>query len=444
MELSNTLRRRKPVVINEPPKYEYPKYDESSTTKTITSSSSLISSNINNNDKESINNNKNKSVQLTVKPPNVNAVLSVVTGMKIPTNIQFDTNDGINKTTKPTTKATTVSAMVPTIDKPPKISHGKPNFIINRNDSAAHVTNKFSAPNKQEFQSTILTKPKPQMVNCVSGTVDKFKPVKSLKPYIPADTDNNKLKSYGEVSSTLRKFNAMKLNVIDGPTSTLNRISFVPGNNVVANKKALFEQQQSIDGEKSNPMCQTKKLPITKTYSHNDVKPNNGTSKVFAIHKHLNRTASAENSQRFDFDSVPISLNKNAIKTIESIKAAQTTTATTTPINVSGISKATPNGDTDQSGLIGYRKQMSTLYSTQSIDTKNFEPKTIVSFSKDRLNAPNMCPEQICVVKLAETKIITTQTHHFTDNHNGIESIANFQNIRFSIDPNAHVVPKKK
>lgn len=472
-ELSNTLRRRKPVVIDEPPKYEYPIYDEpptfamtkanESSTPTTKSSSPLTSSSIiNNSDKESINNNnKNVNVQPTVKPPNVNAILSVVTGIKIPANIQFDTNNGINKTTKPTTTmatttTTTVSSMNSTTDKPPKISHGKPNFIINRNDSASalikqiekdsvkpnehkivHVT-KFSAPNKKEFQSTtVLSKPKLQTMNSVPGIgVDKFKPVKSAKPSIPADTGND-LKSYGEVSSTLKKFNAMKSKPMDAPISTSNRISFVPVNNLVANKKALFEQHQlPIEGEKSSPVFQTKKLPVTKTYSHNDVKPsNNAPSKVFAIHQNLNRTASAHNYQRSAFDSVSMSLNKNAIKTIESTTA----TPTPTPVNVSEHSKVTTNGDTDQNGLIGYSKQMSTLHSTKSIDTKNFEQKTVVSFSKDLLNAPNMFPEQIRVVKKAT---ITTETHHFTNN--GIESAANFQNIRFSIGPNAQVVPKKK
>lgn len=463
-ELSNTLRRRKPVVIDEPPKYEYPIYDEpptlakaneSSTARTI-QSSPLISSSINSSDKESINNNKNNKCQPIVKPSNVNAILSVVTGIKIPANIQFDTNNGINKAAKPTTATATTTTVAPTTDKPPKISHGKPNFIINRNDSASALikqiekdsfkpnehkivhTTKFSAPNKMECQSTVLPKPKLHAINSVLGAVDKFKPVKTIAaPIIPADT-GNELKSYGEVSSTLKKFNAMKSKPMDAPISTVsNRISFVPVNNLVANKKALFEQQQSIDGEKSSALHQTKKLPATKTYSHNDIQPNNGPSKIFAIHQNLNRTASAEHYQRSAFDSDPISMNKNAIKTMGS--TTTTTTTTKVPINVSGISKATTNGDTDQNGFFGYRKQMSTLHSTKSIDTKNFEQKTIVSFSKDLLNVPNMYPEQIRVVKKA---IITTETHHFPDN--GIESAANFQNIRFSIGPNAQVVSKKK
>lgn len=439
-ELCNTLKRRKPVVIDEPPKYQYPTYNESKNSSNESSSSSKI-------DNESIKTS-------TVKPANVNAVLSVVTGIKIP-DVQYDIN--VTKTKFDTLPKSTN-------DTKPKISHGKPNFVINRNDSASKLIKqiengkstatenkivqlpKFGARTETIEVKSVL-KPKFQTQPSIEKTVKFINKENSTHQNATATTttaaiiprkDSDVLKSYGEVSSTLKKIEAMKSKPIEKPQ---HEKTLAPVTNIVANKKALFEQSADLTKQPS-PVPQIKQKPfVTKTISNDETKLTNGSSgKIFDIHRSLNRTTSNGIHQRtavptaVNLNQRSFAVNTNVINKSDSsspikpfMKSPTTTTTTATKTK----------DEIDHNTITSYRKQPSSLYSTKTYETKNFEQKTIVSFSKDLHNAPNHHPEQVRVMRT-----IITQTHTTNTGTNG--SLNNFRDIRFSIGPNAQVVPKPK
>lgn len=443
-ELCNTLKRRKPVVIAEPPKYQYPTYNENNSTK-LNESSNI--------DKELIK-------ASPVKTPNVSAVLSVVTGIKLP-DIQYDAKPKLEPTTT-----------VPN-DKP-KIAHAKPNFTINRKESASKLIDPFvnkpieitkvplySTPSKKEMLD-VKSVGKPQLKSTLSveNKIIKTDKENANQPNSILREDNGILKSYGEVSSTLKKLNATKSKPIELPIERIATPAVT--SNYVANKKAIFEQSAV-----PSPLAQQKKSFVTKTMSNDDTKMNgiqtNGSpGKIFDIHRSLNRTTSAGNYRSAvntngygngngNGNANGNVMNKNESSTPTKV-ILKTTTTPSPPIQPKATlaSKTSPQNDfVDHNSSMIYRKQPSTLFSstkTYETKTKNFEQKTIVSFSKDLLNAPNNHPEEIRVTKTIYTHTHTSNagTGTGTGTDMGTDRLNNFRDIRFSIGPNAHVVPKPK
>lgn len=350
-ELTNTLKRRKPVVINEPPKYEYPTYDNSN--KTHDSSQSTANS---------------------TKPLNVSAVLSVVTGIKIP-DVQYDSS---------------VSAPKTQANDKPKITHGKPNFSIAPKETKPVVARQIKSP---EIVANKLQRPSffTNNLNDKSAKPDtpfeKSKSVflvKSQQSINEAEPKAKKIQPKIEVNSKfepkLYKEEFLRKNSVDDATS--------PSFSSVANKKALFEK----------PANQGKSIPKTMPLKTTQPKAND---KFSTLNAHRIITAPQKPA------ITTVTLNKN--------------------ITYGSLARRPSIDMVDH-----YERTDRTINGTNKIETKQFEQKTIVSFSKDLLNAPNNHPDQIRVKKT----IITEHSHTMTDNP--------FNNIRFSIQTNGQVIPKPK
>lgn len=489
-ELSNTLKRRKPVVINEPPKYEYPTYDNSNGNGSNGSNSS------NNNNNNKINDSSHSKpvntndISHTPKPMNLNAVLSVVTGIKLPDAIQYDANAvGVSSS------SSTASA-----DKR-KISHGKPNFIINHQKenkpigsgsvhqasplSSSSSTSSFTPPLQPKMhnngtttiETTATTNVQPKLqrpsyfthhsigvdktivkttpmakpaieTNGAASQVEKCKSIFMIKSQI--SQDDSAAKSI--VKCPLKLDSAVKSNAkhsIDesclSPTSSSlpNGIPFAS----VANKKALFEKSAQSESQSQKSYgtlrgAQTEKLYFTKPPS-----PSSSTSSSSSLssppqtpHDKLsNDKCNLSNGQRrgqngnVDCHKKPngittVSLNKNG-----SYGGGNGTIGTSrTNDAVDHFAERSVHETATSKTTTTTTMKKTTI--TNKYETKQqFEQKTIVSFSKDLLNAPNNYPEQIRV-----KKTIT--------NGQSTVNIADtpFHNIRFSIKTNGQVIPKAK
>lgn len=399
------MKRRKPVVISEPPKYEYPTYD-----------STINNNNINNANKNDDSSHSTNASVNNSNPMNLSAVLSVVTGIKLP-DVQYDPNASANKSQ--------------VADKP-KISHGKPNFIINQKENVqlAQPVNQRTSP-KSPIKNTSEVAPvklqRPNYFNSMS--TDKTQKINETKPLTSAispktvekcksifsqksvDDETPKLLPKWQSKSTVSsKFeNGSPLNVNEPSKGIMNEnnaledakigISFVS----VANKRALFEKSKQDDAI-------SKTIPLKCTE----------TEQVFANKPQLSNGKFNTMNSNGHFKSYPLKPN---------------VTTVTLNRNICDRSKENqPNKDRVDhfKRSIHTIDETSTTNSSGKYETKHIEQKTVVSFSKDLLNAPNNYPDQIRVKKTT----FTNQTRAIPDNP--------FHNIRFSIKTDCQVIPKPK
>lgn len=412
-ELTSTLKRRKPVVINEPPKYEYPTYDNDSY-KNNESSHSTNNSVANNNNNNS------------AKPLNVNAVLSVVTGIKIP-DVQYDANNTSATKSQPNDK--------------PKITHGRPNFTITpmkENKSNGQSTSpktpikspeikeqKFHRPSY--FTSTITTLDKssdnkPNITaepSSAESQVEKCKSIFAIKSQVSVENDSLKPQKKLQKTELISKFEppVVPLATYSAPLTRLTSLSeqkdeLKKKNSVdetrnvsVANKKALFEKPaESIP--KTNGVKTTQNKVISNKSTTNQI--SNGKYSTLNSPRIISQ---ANNQQKPGITTV--ALNKNTSYSSLGRPAAPVTT-----VNKDRVDHH-------------FERTLHTVNETTT--TKQFEQKTFVSFSKDLLNAPNKYPDQIRV-----KKTLVTERSHAINQDNP------FNNIRFSIQPNGQVIPKPK
>lgn len=495
-ELSSTLKRRKPIVINEPPKYEYPTYDDSN------SNNGGVGGSGHNNQKFN-DSSHSASVNIsTPKPLNVNAVLSVVTGIKLP-DIQYDAN------------AVGSSSSSVAADKR-KISHAKPNFIINHQKEnnkpigggvhqSTTSSSSSSSPSSSPSSPPLLPKaPSPKMHNNGAATIDTpinnqpklqrpsfftnhsigvdktiVKTTPMAKPAIEtngAESQVEKCKSIFMIKSqhsqddsakpklkldaTAMKFPShtviesssplKSIEVLNNKKNSINESSGspttvpLPNGSIpfasVANKKALFEKSAQGDSQPSKPYgtlrgAQTEKLFFNKPSAPSSLSPPSPPSMSNGkIHSPLN----GHQNGRSKAAITTVTLNKNA------------------PYGTNGQQHHRPNHEASTAAAkdavdhfersvheTATSKTTTTMTTMKKTTTANkyetkqqFEQKTIVSFSKDLLNAPNNYPEQIRVKKPITNGQRTPTAAPIADTP--------FHNIRFSIKTNGQVIPKAK
>lgn len=420
-ELTNTLKRRKPIVINEPPKYQYPTYDSSNS-----NDNSIYNNNNNNNSSDDSSHSTSASVNNT-SPLNVSAVLSAVTGIKLP-DVQYDPN------------ASVIKSQV--ADKQ-KISHGKPNFTINQKENTSTVQpikqqtspklhvktpevaqSKFQRPSfftngsmcstDKLFNKIPETKPSSNANS--ESQVDKCKSIFLIKSQKSIDNESSKPPKYQPKSDVVFQFdNGTSSNVSEQPKEILNRKNSVDDtiNGIpfasVANKKALFEKPtQDASTSKTLPLkcMQTEKVFFNKPVTS---QTSNGKFNTISSKRTIN-------SSQQKPSVTTVSLNKNiSYGTLDRAKLEQ------------------PRRDR----VNHFERSMHTVDETSTTnalgqhETKYIEQKTFVSFSKDLLNAPNKYPEQIRVKKTVT-------------NHSNAIAESPFHSIRFSIKTDGQVIPKAK
>lgn len=410
-ELTSTLKRRKPIVINEPPKYEYPTYNDNNNNDNNTANGSYK----NNDSSHSISGNVNTAN--VTKPLNVNAVLSVVSGIKIP-DVQYDA------------KSTAVSK-TQSNDKP-KITHGKPNFTINTKENKPNgestspkaqikspeiqETTKLHRPsfftNTNNLTTIYKSSAKPTVEpNSAESQVEKCKSIFLIKTQNSVDDSPKQPQKFQQKTDLISKFeNVPATKDQQLPTKkasideTTNGISFAN----VANKKALFEKPAQHEQTVSK---------------FNGLKSTELSSKPISSTPILNGKYSTLNSPRIISQTKPgittVTLNKNS--SYGSLGQ---------PVIAAKISKDRVDHHFERT--VHTVNKTTSTNSHGKYETKQFEQKTIVSFSKDLHSAPNNYPEQIRVKKT----IVSQRSHAVQDNP--------FQNIRFSIKTDGNVIPKAK
>lgn len=491
--MCNTLKRRKPVKIVEPPKYEYPDYNIDSND----SNGSNTSSSKNKNKTDDINKNNDSSAPTTqtnstvaiqnTKPLNISDLLSVVSNVKIDSqDLQYVPSSNTIQVS-----GNKIDAQAHTSDDSakPLISHGKPNFTINRKHteskpvainsvSTAAITirkfepikkcdelvtlktlNKFNTLPKKESITDLKVKPistatytsntsaKPNTsflwknnkakspttattkessadthVQSTYHDIDKAKktlPKKISLPTVDVSQSKQYESSYvtspSPVTQTYENYIDVKIN---GKNNKLQPIS--PGTRNVASKKALFEKPSN----ESSIVQDTTKKPLKSALS----KPTNQMTSISS--SNANRLPNGFNNNNNNNNHVTTKTTITIKSPNEPVKnVSKSSYILQTQPSINGANKnhfTTANHST---------KEISTSDNGDGINgtTTNYEQKTIVSFSKDLLDAPNKYPEQIRVTKQVITESSTSIVQK------------SFGNIRFSIDPNStSVVAKPK
>lgn len=525
-------------MINEPPKYEYPTYDDSngnSNSNGITNGVSGGSGGGSNNKINDSSHSTSVNTIATPKPLNVNAVLSVVTGIKLPDTIQYDANVG-------SAGATATASASSTADKR-KISHGKPNFIINhqKENKPIVATNQLppSAPTSSsqpkmssppKITTTVVTTIQPKLQRpsyftnhsigtdktivkttpmarpptidtngTESGQVEKCRSIFMIKSQKSQDDTLAAAKQITKcplksVDSGIVKFtnasSSIGVNEQPKPKDVLNNnnnqhhgnsihkkisidesslSSLSPSNDgisfaSIANKKALFEKPAQIENHsQKSPVgtlrgAQTEKLYFNKPVSSSSTSssssspsPPPSASATMSNGKFntLNGHRSNADRNKKPGSITTITLNKSVSYgdngssvgggsgTLDRPKYERTSSLTTKDavdhfeqrnIHETATSKTIRTTSTKT-------MEKTSTTSTTTTNKQHVEQKTIVSFSKDLLNAPNNYPEQIRVKKTI-----------YNETQRSPATIADtpFHNIRFSIKTNGQVIPKAK
>ncbi|XP_055313172.1 uncharacterized protein LOC129574757 [Sitodiplosis mosellana] len=435
-ELTSTLKRRKPVVINEPPKYEYPTYDDDSFKNNESSHSTGNSAN----NVHNANTTTPTAAVVVTKPLNVNAVLSVVTGIKLP-DVQYDANNISSAATK--TQAN---------DKP-KITHGRPNFTIapmkeaNKSNGQPVTSPKvpqIKSPELKDpklhrpsyFSSTITTLDKScankqQTADSATTTgaesqVEKCKSIFLIKSQKSVENDSPKPQKQHQKTELISKFESPVMPLANFPPA----VARLPS---VSEQKEVIKKKNSVDETRNVSVANKKALfekPVESIPKTNGVKTTQSNKVI------LNRTTSNQipNGKFSTLNSPRIISQANNQQ-----KPGVTTVALNKNTSYGSLgrpSMATVGGNKDRVDH-HFERTVHTVNETTTTkgkyETKQFEQKTVVSFSKDLLNAPNKYPDQIRV-----KKTIVTERSHAINQDNP------FNNIRFSIQPNGQVIPKAK
>lgn len=430
-ELANTLKRRKPIKIDEPAKYEYPTYDAR---------------------------HDSSSPPHHTDAPNVGAVLSVVSNLKIGAN-------GVSKKDEPATGANVNGADQAPTPAGALLTHGKPNFQIQRK-----VSRTTSSPSSAKENVHSAARLMEQNGGSRALAVDKL-PVKQtisvpiVRDFVePASYASNGDKwqnartaeavsnSSGDMQSPKLLQNAMK-NV--GRTGDSKAVPDPAGHSPVArsggryNKVTPIVLTSSTDTNNNSNYGKLINTPTTPKHSHdNTIKivaepssppvPSWIVSNRRAFYERIDdnsavRSNSAVTSPRGQETRHVITVNSAPYNQSSAINSA---TPTTTIINPGH----TPNGSyvahVRVDGASANRTAPTTLVSAvptpklpvTRVVHSSYAQKTVTSFSKDLHSVPNHHPDMVAVTRTAR------QT----------PAMSAFDEVRFSIGPNADVVPKRK
>lgn len=406
-ELTDTLKRRKPMMITDLPKYEFSTFDYNFINTNDNNNTTTIKNKIND-----LSHSTSGSVNKT-RPLNTSADFSALAEIKLP----------IEKKSQSDVKS--------------KMSHGKPNFTIHHKENKP-ISLPETSPMSPTFQfkpletaqtklkrpsyfisnigaehKTIIkplalkTTPKVDAANAEESQVEKCKTISKIKSQQIIDSDTpNSLKCQPKSDVILKIENFKSSNEfepiipsmhtqLDDTANDLSYESF-------ANRKALFEKPPQ-DGNVSKILLKNvqaeksflNKITILPTRMHsfnNNNRNENSVPKPNITKVFLNRNFP------HDLLEQPVIIDKN-----------------------NNLEPSNRNVD-----------QMMTINGSDKHESKHIKHKTIVSFSKDLLNAPNNYPEQIRV----KNTIIAQHSHAIPDNP--------FNHLRFSIKMDGQVIPKIK
>lgn len=408
------MKRRKPIQIAEPAKYEYPTCEQhrNDSLKTVDQS----------------------------KPLNASTVLAVVSNLKI----GKDRSNIADELT--TIKSSEIK------DHPaqngPMITHAKPNYRVERKISRSKSTGRDDGWAKENIDATIkgsdrkyvLGSEKVQVKqvisvpNCEKSKIHEnirnewksleigasrnasndMKSPKLLQNAMKnADSSGSNKFRYdlGNFSPNERKIKVKPLVLTttsnsNNSTITNSNISktFVnivepsspPIPAIVANRKAFYERIDDNSPTRSNYIDTSPKTPTIKETRH-----------MITVHNHLPNHTSLING-----NTPTPSITSSSSTTYMPHTRNDTKLITKWPKSSSKFDQST-----DQATV------------THRIVKTSYQQKTMTSFAKELNSAPNNYPEMIQKTQ---------------KNHQLIPSLSAFEAVRFSIGPDAEVVPKKK
>lgn len=415
-ELSNTLKRRKPVAIVDPPKYQYP-----------------TSLDVNKAD---------ENIVEPIKPVNVNHTLAVVSTIKL--------IDGVNINVTPKT----------TTNDKPMITHAKPNFTLSRKKSNnAPLPPNGLTPEKMRNTSEVsITSPKIKTIIQLNNGIATVQgvPVTSTQPpplpikLPPIQSNAADLKKSTMPNETIE---GRKLLMSHGKPNFVaaakTQQQFTPKNhcNQIGTKEIAenyldvkiksLKPQRSISNSSSCRIAEKKAIfeqPSLSIHTANVLKPlkskenNNSTSaNSNEIHRALNRLRSTDGSKDFQLKSLNFSGQTTPHSDSSNDSGHSSPLPQTSAINKSTFEKHVTDA---------VNKNISNGQGHSISNTTNFEQRTVVSFAKELNDAPNRYPEHVRI-----TKKITSNTETMTS-YRRQEAI--FDNIRFSINDQAQVIHKLK
>lgn len=410
IELSNTLKRRKPVAIVDPPKYQYP------TTPDVNKTGEIV--------------------PVSIKPINVNHTLGVVSSIKLPEGVNVSITPNTNKATK---------------NEKPLISHAKPNYTLpgKKPESSAGSAIGLASDANPHLNETTAAQLSPRLVPPKLNTMIQSNKDTSVAPAqtthsppVLARLQTNQTDAADLNKSTIPKgtTESRKLLISHGkpnfiaPAKTQPRFTSKTACNQTGNylsvKIKSLKPQRSIDDSSSSRIADKKAIfdkaspsnhvtPTWKT-SHSKKATKSQSTDSKGIHATLNRLHSADEHKVSKLKPLIYSGHDTLHDDSSNDSGHSSPLPQPSPINKSAfeqhvtdaVSKSRPNGRKDVTSNVA-----------------NFEQRTVVSFAKELNDSPNRYPEQVRVIKTVTSSTATTTI---------------FDNIRFSINDQSQVIPKLK
>lgn len=439
-ELAHTLKRRKPIQIDEPVKYEYPTYDEQR--------------------------HDSSPHNTPTKPLNVSAVLSVVSNMKIG-------NDRLNVNDEPNTIVPTITAVKADVsgEQPnninnnnttgPMISHAKPNFQIERKISRtkSHDTHTSAKENidiasklvhqyERKFDGRIEKVPVKQVISApIIGNTTKselYEVNRNKWKTLEMDTSND-MKSPKLLQDAMK--NADRPNGFKSKPAPLNLTTTTINKSFDATKPktgALVITAVPIFDSNNN---NHKSGDVSKTYVNIEEPISPSVPAIVAdrkaFYERFDDNSPTRSNSAATLPKSPKTIDTRHVITIQNNSSNQSSsingnTPTSKHVTDSSMLSYVPNASEKRPPTVAMvaKSQQFDRSPDQSKVTHHhvvktrYEQKTITSFSKDLNSAPNNFPEMVHVTR--------------TIRNGASPSMSAFDAVRFSIGPDAEVVPKKK
>lgn len=408
IELSNTLKRRKPVAIVDPPKYQFPP------TPGVTKTGDIA--------------------PVSIKPINVNHTLAVVSSIKLP--------EGVN---------VSISSNKATQNEKPRISHAKPNYTLpgKKPESSAGPaiglpSDANSLPNRTAAAQLPprLIPPKPKTIIQSNNDTSVAPAQATNPPPILAKLQANQTNEADSNKSTIPKgtIESRKLLISHGkpnfiaPAKTQQRFTSKTACNQAENylsvKIKSLKPQRSLDDSSSSQIAEKRAI-------FDKASP---SSHVTTTWKSL-KSKKATKSPSTDSKGIHVAFNRlhstdeHKVSKLKPLIYSGHDTLHDDNSNDSGHSSPLPQAAPinksafEQHVTDAVSKSHSNGRNGITSNVANFEQRTVVSFAKELNDSPNRYPEQVRVTKTVTSSTATTTI---------------FDNIRFSINDQSQVIPKLK